>query len=503
MASIYKPTYVKTDSQSGKKVNKKLRSWYIKYRDADGIEKRVKGFTDKEATRQKAAELERTAARIATGLIDRYSEHSDKPLKEHLEEFQRYLIAKGDTKTHVQQTGRLIRDLLDGCGFFKISDLSAARLQEWLHLKKESGRSPRTCNAYLIAAKSFTHWLVRERRTREDPFGYVSRLNQSVDVRRKRRALTSEQFERLIAVAHGSKPFRRVSGPDRALLYLVAGYTGLRASELASLIPKSFDLESMPATVTVEAGHSKHRKRDVLPLRHDLAERLRDWLRDRVRDKPLWPKPALKEGSLLIQRDLALAGIPYRDESGCVFDFHSLRHHFLSALAQCGVHPKTAQLLARHSSIVLTMDRYSHVSLADTAGALDSLPALPGVGERDNEKETSNKGSEHAPQHAPPGDISCPSMALGGNNALSQFDALARVGTETAGFANPARPTSTPTVDLAKSLQESALGKAFSSACTPACTSADPELARVVAVWQRLPREIRRAILALVEVSKE
>lgn len=58
MASIYKPTYVKTDSQTGKKIKKKLKTWYIKYRDADGIERRVKEFTDKEATKQRAAELE-------------------------------------------------------------------------------------------------------------------------------------------------------------------------------------------------------------------------------------------------------------------------------------------------------------------------------------------------------------------------------------------------------------------------------------------------------------
>jgi hypothetical protein len=32
----------------------------------------------------------------------------------------------------------------------------------------------------------------------------------------------------------------------------------------------------------------------------------------------------------------------------------------------------------RHSTITLTLDRYSHVGLHDTAGAFDKLPALPG-----------------------------------------------------------------------------------------------------------------------------
>ena len=62
----------------------------------------------------------------------------------------------------------------------------------------------------------------------------------------------------------------------------------------------------------------------------------------------------------MIRRDLDEAGIPYRDDAGRVADFHSLRHTFITNLARGGVHPKVAQALARHSTITLTMDRYSH-----------------------------------------------------------------------------------------------------------------------------------------------
>jgi hypothetical protein len=40
------------------------------------------------------------------------------------------------------------------------------------------------------------------------------------------------------------------------------------------------------------------------------------------------------------------------------------------------VHPKTAQALARHSTITLAMDRYSHVRNAELAPALNALPDL-------------------------------------------------------------------------------------------------------------------------------
>ena len=45
-------------------------------------------------------------------------------------------------------------------------------------------------------------------------------------------------------------------------------------------------------------------------------------------------------------------------------------------LASSGVDPKVAQQLARHSTITLTMDRYSHARLADLNAAVTNLPSL-------------------------------------------------------------------------------------------------------------------------------
>ena len=80
----------------------------------------------------------------------------------------------------------------------------------------------------------------------------------------------------------------------------------------------------------------------------------------------------------MLRRDLDVAEIPYATDSGFA-DFHSLRHTFVSNLAAAGVHPKLAQQLARHSTITLTMDRYSHVGLLDMTTALESLPTVPAL----------------------------------------------------------------------------------------------------------------------------
>jgi hypothetical protein len=179
------------------------------------------------------------------------------------------------------------------------------------------------------------------------------------------------------------------------MLYRAAAFTGLRASELASLTARSFDFETEPATVTVEAGYSKRRRTDVLPLHPDLAARLREWFRERsavaegesvvlafndaseATSPRLWPGAwaEKRHAAAMLREDLKAAGIGYEDD-GRVFDFHALRHQFISSLAKAGVHPKTAQELARHSTITLTLDRYSHVGLYDQGAALASLPTV-------------------------------------------------------------------------------------------------------------------------------
>lgn len=103
---------------------------------------------------------------------------------------------------------------------------------------------------------------------------------------------------------------------------------------------------------------------------------LREYLMERDSNLPVFSFPRREELARVLREDLEAAGIPARDAQGLVVDFHALRHTFITNLAQGGVHPKTAQALARHSTITLTMDRYSHSNRADEARALSALPDL-------------------------------------------------------------------------------------------------------------------------------
>jgi integrase len=100
-----------------------------------------------------------------------------------------------------------------------------------------------------------------------------------------------------------------MSAVDREMLYLASLFTGLRASELASLTPASFELDAAPPIVTVAAAYSKHRREDQVPLHADLVRRLRPWLADKAAGELLWPGQWAKgkEAGVILKEDLESA----------------------------------------------------------------------------------------------------------------------------------------------------------------------------------------------------
>lgn len=166
--------------------------------------------------------------------------------------------------------------------------------------------------------------------------------------------------------------------------------TGLRASECASLTPRHFDLNSDPPTVRIDAADEKSRRGDVLPIPSDLVAMLRPWLATIGPDEPLWPGDWAKKrrGSKMMMADLARAGIDYRDDDGQQADFHALRHTFLSRLGRSGASAKAMQRLARHTTVQLTLGRYTHANLFDLKSAVDLLPPISTTSSHDSEAVT-------------------------------------------------------------------------------------------------------------------
>ncbi len=405
MASLFRPTY--TD-KSGKR--RKAKKWYGQYRDADNILRRVPLSPNKTAAQQMLNELVQRAELGQAGIRDYFEEHRKTPLAEHLAAWQEVLQARNNTADYV--TLKIVRagKIIEHCKFRFIGDLSASRvegaladLREQAAVAEQNGKTDRfgtqTSNHYLSAIKQFARWLVKDRRSAENPLAHLAGGNVKLDRRHERRELSDEELTWLLETVHAAGRRARLDGPDREMLYLASAYTGLRASELASLRPESFDLDAVMPTVTVEAGYSKHRREDVVPLHADLVERLRVWLAGKAAGERIWPgKWAANKGAgKMLQGDLrharavwiaraatdaereqrkASSFLVYRDSEGRVIDFHALRHTFITRLVRSGASPKEAQTLARHSTIVLTMDRYAHTGLHDTAAAVRAMPRI-------------------------------------------------------------------------------------------------------------------------------
>ncbi len=425
MARIYRTTYPLRNKDGslrkgpdGKTLRRKSRKWYIEYVDGEGIPRRKAGFTDKSATIQLAAELERAAARRQSGLVDRFAEHRKRPLTVHLDEWHAALLHKGNTATHADLSRNRVRRIFTDCRFTFWPDMIASRVAAFISDLRGAGTSIQSANHYLLAVKSFSRWMVRDGRALDSPLAHLQAANAEIDKRHERRALSADETRWLIDTADdkGIPDWRGISGPERAMLYRTAVETGLRAAELRSLTAGSFRLDDDPPTVTVAAGYSKHRREDVLPIRSELAEALATHFTGKYPTAAALTLPQSQHVSAMMRFDLRRARaawirdtadgkerrkrlastvLTYRDDANRVVDFHSLRHTFISTLARGGVHPKLAQQLARHSTIALTMDRYTHSVMGDLHSALDALPDLDsGSGRKTCQRATGTLGRE-------------------------------------------------------------------------------------------------------------
>jgi integrase len=269
--------------------------------------------------------------------------------------------------------------VIENCSFAYIADISASKVQRYLAERRRQGLSIRSSNFYLQAIKQFCRWLVADNRTAESSLAYLTGQNPKTDIRHARRALSVDELDRLITSTLKGQKHSNMTGKERAMLYILAVSTGLRAGELASLTWQSFNLNNSTPSVTVLAAYSKHRRDDVQPLRLDIAQQLAHWKAEQGIDEQskVFGNFRVNKAAKMLRRDLAAVGILYKDEAGRAADFHSLRHTFISNLTRSGVSPKIAQSLARHSTIGLTMDTYTHIGLYDERAAIDSLPKLP------------------------------------------------------------------------------------------------------------------------------
>lgn len=426
MASVFK---------LGRDKGKRNACWYFEYVDHRGKKRMKKGFTDKSLTKDLANKMELESRQRKLGLIDPDGESRAQKQKsridDHLKHYEKSLNAKENTDKHIKLTMGRIRRIVTGCEFELLRDLNADDVETFLtEMREEDNIGYRTYNHYLQAIDGWCNWMISRQRLDRNPLVGIPRLNAALDVRHPRRALSLEEITQLLHSARTSdKTIQCFSGEERARIYTISYMTGLRRKEIASLTPRSFELDAKQPTLSVEARSSKHRKKDVLPVHPDLVPLIKEWTVGLKQNQPLFVNLAKRRTWLMVKKDLERVGIPYKNEDG-IADFHAAgRHTHITELLRNGATLPEARELARHSDVRMTM-RYTHISLDDQAKALKSVSAPPScqdivrnsctssgqsAASRDNERQSEEAGSEDAnPSEKGVCDAECHPVSPGG-----------------------------------------------------------------------------------------
>ena len=399
--------------------------WYIRYRDASGRMRREStGCRDRQAAEKVLADKLTDVEKVKAGVMSHgemtAAGQLDVPIGSHTSDYLAHLAAKTVrgrrvSAKHVRHVRKHLARLVHECRLRTLRDINRDVIRRWMDKTAQTARDPqdpdslslsaRTINMHRAAIVAFCNWCVSEGRLAAHPLTGLPKAEEA-EPARKRRALTEEEIARLLKAAQ-ERPLRdaltirrgknkgkllaKVSeserrrlhrvGQCRALVYKFMMLTGLRRSEAASATVGALCLDEGSSYVHVEGKHAKSGRAATLPLRGDLADDLRKRI-GRLAEAnggevpPETPLFDIDWRNLLraFNLDLATAGIPKCDAQGRTVDVHSMRHTFATLLARNGVSPGVAQKLMRHSDIRLTMNTYTHLDLADTAGAVASLP---------------------------------------------------------------------------------------------------------------------------------
>jgi integrase len=419
-----------TTSEDGvDRIRLETATYYARFRDeSDEVVERPTGCRDKSAAQAVLNEMlgrvEKIRAGVMTSAEMKLAERLKTTIADHVAAYVVHLQAEGVSPKHRAETERRLKRILADCGFRTLADLDKEPVEEWMVCQantKPKSMSARTRNTYLSSLNAFGNWCAGKNvgRLLENPFDGIAMADEKADCRRRRRSLTEDELIRLLDVArrrplvdaltirHGKRKGQLLAnvrpeireqlealGRERALTLKTLVLTGLRRNELATLTVGQLYLDDRIPGAKLDAADEKSGEGSYIVLRADLVADLRAWLGEKLSrlqadarsrdepvpsrlpaDSPVFTVPV--ELVKILNRDLAMAGIPKTDDRGWTIDVHAIRHTFGTLLSKGGVAPRTAQSAMRHTDIDLTMRTYTDPRLLDVHGALDALPGLP------------------------------------------------------------------------------------------------------------------------------
>ena len=318
------------------------------------------GVTEKRSAEQMLQDLLKEQSQEAAGLLAprRMRDAAQASIAEHCGAFLKDLTAKGRVFRYVQAVGGYVGTLVKECRWEHLKDVTAESFTVW---RQNQAKAPKTLNEYLMGARVFFNWMVRQKLTKENPLADVELVRVEGFQKRVRRAYAPQEVRNLLAVAG-----------ERMPVYLTALLTGLRRGELLQLRWADLDLVASAPSVKVRASISKNHREAVLPLHSDLVEVLRG-----LRPAECNPESFIFKGLLprtkRFRADLKAAGIDGQDKGRGRLDFHSFRVTYCTELGSLVGSERVRMELMRHHDPRLTAETYTDARMLPLGDAVAKL----------------------------------------------------------------------------------------------------------------------------------
>jgi len=387
-----------------KSPNSKKKFWIMIYRSADGRQHQVSSRlpaipANRNQAMHMALELEAKAKKMGAPQLEHFErqiqahelsqkvlgivEQSAPPpqLTKLQEMVERWLEGKrnrNSTSTFLRYQ-QVIREFIQSIGVavlqYPVSHIQPHHIEKYLADLIARGQTPSNQRIKIKVLRAFFNRAKALHTITHDP---TSPVELPSNLKNERVPFTNAELKSLLAVCN----------PQWKALVLLGGRGGLRLGDAATLTWQNVDLEQRVITYFPrKKRHLPNTKRITMPIHPDLYEAILALpVASKAPSTPLFPEwvestSAGRNGlSIQFNELVAKAGIdplPLKKKGQRTFQaktFHSLRHTFVSQMAENNVSMEIRKELAGHDSDVHR--KYTHYSTETYRKAINSIPTL-------------------------------------------------------------------------------------------------------------------------------
>ncbi len=269
----------------------------------------------------------------------------------------------------------------------KLADITVNDIQKFIEMRLENGRNPSTVRTDCKILNAPFALALRQGLTLTNP---VAAAEIPEGAKESRSPFTREQVGDLLKACGRlakAEPVNAAVWKEWRTCILVGFYTGVRLGDAVGMPLSAFDFDAH--VLKLRPQKTSRMKRDlIIPLHPQLETHVLDTPVEN-NEGPICPTLAKRKVSgkygLSIQFHKIMAEAAIKQETIAAagkaghefnkFTFHSLRHSFISEMANAGIAPDVRQLLAGHSD-----DRshsvYTHTQIDTLRAAVKKLPNI-------------------------------------------------------------------------------------------------------------------------------